>query len=170
MAFIKITELFSVSCEGTPYPNEIKEVKLPDLKRKLDPYRAGGMDSPVPTDLGGEALECELTFGGSVTPAQITKDWTSKKVMGKTWTIRGYHRDQETGVGTGIEIVIRGRHNIDNPSMKPGEAGESKVKLSLAYYKYIEDGKTLVEIEPLAHKHIVDGDDKLADARNFIGL
>lgn len=37
MAFTKITELFSVSCEGTPYPNEIKLVKLPDLKRKLDP-------------------------------------------------------------------------------------------------------------------------------------
>lgn len=169
MAFARINELFSISCEGAAYPNVVKEVKVPDFKRKYEAFKAGGMDTPIHVDLGGEAMEAELTIAG-LTPDQIVKDFMAKKHMGKTWSYRGYYRDQETGQGYGVEIVMRGRHNIDNPSAKPGEAGEAKVKVHLSYYKLVIEGRTLIEIEPTAAKHFVDGEDKLADARNFLGL
>lgn len=169
MAFSRITELFNITCEGRSHAAAIKEIKLPDLKRKYTPHQSGGMDTPVFVDLGGEGLEAELTFAG-ICPDDIVIDYTALKHMGKTWAYRGYIRDQQTGVGQGVEVVMRGRHNIDNPTIKHGDAGDTKIKVYLSYYKQTVDGKVLNEIDPVAGIHIVNGEDKLADARNFLGI
>ena len=66
---------------------------------------------------------------------------------------------------------MRGRHEeIEMGEQKPGEPGEFKVKSALAYYKLVWNGRTEIEIDPLAGIEIVDGIDRSAERRAAIGI
>jgi hypothetical protein len=66
---------------------------------------------------------------------------------------------------------MRGRHEeIGSPEAEAGKKSNFKVKSNLTYYKYVEDGKVLVEIDLVNMIEIVDGVDRLADQRRAIGM
>ena len=169
MAIIQTLKLHNTSCEGMSYPNLFTECKVPDLKRKYEAYKGGGMDTPVFIDSGGEAIEMELTYGGRI-PASIRTKFGSPKHTGQLWRWAGWYTDQDTDDKFGVEIVVRGRFNIDEPNAKGGELGSGKVKVFPSYYKYTENGKVLVEIDSAKGVYKIDGEDILEEARNFLGL
>jgi len=71
---------FNVFVDGVGFAGEAEEVVPPKLGRKLEEHRAGGMDSPIKIDLGGNALETEITMSGLV--ADILKKYGSCDVSG----------------------------------------------------------------------------------------
>ena len=52
---------FTLFNEGLSYLGEVDEVTLPKLTRKTEEFRGGGMNGPVATDMGLEALNMVST-------------------------------------------------------------------------------------------------------------
>ena len=66
---------------------------------------------------------------------------------------------------------MRGRFSeIDNGTSKSGDDTEQSYTVPLTYYKIIENGKDLVEIDLINSVFIVGGVDRLAEHRAAIGI
>ena len=169
MSAPQILQLHNVTVDAKPYSNVFTECKPPDLKRKYEAYKAGGMDTPIFVDLGGEPMEMEVTMAGKM-PSEILAKFAASKHNAVLTRWAGWYRDQSTGKGTGVEVIARGRFNVDNSNAKTGEVGNGKLKFYMSYYKLTIDGKVLVEIDAESATNIVDGNDTLEPARNFLGI
>lgn len=67
---------------GDNWQGKAEEITLPKLTRKLEAYRAGGMNGAAHVDLGLEddALGMEMTLGGM--EAQLYKQWGIAEIDG----------------------------------------------------------------------------------------
>ncbi|HYG06274.1 MAG TPA: phage major tail tube protein, partial [Stenotrophomonas sp.] len=54
MALPKKLKFFNVFGDGISWLGQAIEVKLPVLSRKMEEYRAGGMNGPIDLDFGNE--------------------------------------------------------------------------------------------------------------------
>lgn len=155
--------------DGLSYVGEVGEVTLPGLERIMEDWRGGGMNGPVKTDHGQEALSMEWTCGGLMDDALrqygiTTHDGVQLRFAG------AYQRD-DTGDVDAVEVVARGRHSkIEMGTAKPGEGTEFKVTSELSYYKLSINGEPVIEIDLINMVEIVDGEDRLANQRRAIGL
>lgn len=155
--------------DGVSYVGEVTEVKLPTLSRKLEEFRAGGMNGPVDVDFGMEKIELEWKCGGILREplrqfGALTHDAVLLRFAG------AYQRDDNAGVDA-VEVVVRGRHaEIDAGTGKPGDDTEFSVKTTCSYYKITINGEVLIEIDLANMVEIVGGVDRLAANRAAIGL
>ena len=66
---------------------------------------------------------------------------------------------------------MRGRFGeIDNGTNKSGDDTEQSYTVPLTYYKIIENGKDIIEIDLLNSIFVVNGVDRLAEHRSAIGI
>jgi P2 family phage contractile tail tube protein len=155
--------------EGQNYLGEVKSIKLPVLSRKLEEYRAAGMNGPAKTDHGINALELEATFGGPM--LDILRQFGTARVDGVYMRFVGAYQRDDSAPADSYEVIVRGRHEeIDMGDQEVGEAGEFKVKSAIAYYKLVVNGRTEIEIDILRGLEIVGGVDRTAEVRAIIGL
>lgn len=169
MAMPRVLKNFNVFNDGQTYIGTVEKVKLPELKRQMEKLRAGGMNGPVKIDMGSEELNIEHEYAGFV--AQVFKQWAITKADGVLLRFAGALQQDDTGEVKAVEIVMRGRHEeISAPDAEAGKKGNFKVKSALTYFKYTEDGQTLVEIDHINMIEVVDGVDRLAEQRRAIGM
>lgn len=155
--------------DGDAFIGETVSITPPKLVRKLEEYRAGGMNRPVKIDMGGEALELEATYGGPM--RAILRQHGQLNLSGVQQRFVGTFTNDDTGVIDTIEIVTRGRHEeIDMGEWKPGEDSEFKVKSQLSYFKLTWNGVVEVEIDVLGMIEMVGGVDLMAPHRAALGL
>lgn len=160
---------FNAFNDGKSYMGEVAEVALPKLGRKFEDWRGGGMNGPVPADLGIEKLELEMTCGGFM--RQVFEQFGTTKADGVMIRFAGAYQRDDTGEVDAVEVVMRGRHQeIDSGKAKGGDNTEIKVKSALSYYKLSINGTVLIEIDLLNFVEIVNGKDILAAQRKAIGL
>ncbi len=148
---------------------EAVSITLPKLTRKLEEFRAGGMNRAVKVDMGGEALEMEATYGGAMRP--ILEQAGQLHMAGVQQRYVGSFQNDDTGVIDQVEIVTRGRHEeIDMGDWKPGDDTEFKVKSALSYYKLSWNGARLIEIDPVGMIEFMGGSDLMSGHRLATGL
>lgn len=168
MALPSKLKYFSTFTDGVDHIGETVEVTLPKLSRKMEDFRAGGMDGAVGIDLGQENLELEITYGGLVREvlnayAETQHDAVLVRFAG------AYQREDHSGFDA-VEVVVRGRYQeIDPGNAKAGDDTAYKAKLRASYYKLIINGTTVIEIDQVNMVLIVNGKDRLAAARKAIG-
>ena len=154
---------------GNNFIGLVPEVTLPKLARKMEEYRAGGMDGPVDADVGGEKLTLDWTGGGVIVEALRSFGATSATAVPLRFA-GAYQRD-DTGEVDAVEVIARGRYSeIDMGSAKPGETTAHKYTMSCAYYRLDINGRTEIEIDQLNMIYMVNGVDILADQRRAIGI
>lgn len=169
MAMPHLLKNFLVFNEGRACVGEVDELKLPKLSRKMEKFRAGGMDGEVEVDLGQEALEIEQVLSGF--SLESYKQYGVTSASGVMLRYAGAYQRDDTAAVQAVEVVVRGRHKeIDPGSGKSGDGGKTTVKSTLTYYKLTVDGKEVVEIDLLAFIFKVDGKDMLEAQRKAIGL
>ncbi|KFX26884.1 major tail tube protein [Ralstonia solanacearum] len=169
MALPLILKHFNVFADGQSHAGECEEITLPKLVRKLEEFRAGGMNGAVKIDLGNEALEMETTYGGPM--RDILKQYGTTTINGAAIRFAGAYQREDTGAIDGIEIAVRGRHvDIDFGSNKAGARSPFKVKSSLSYYKMTVNDEVWCEIDHINFIEIIFGVDRLAEQRRAIGL
>lgn len=165
-AKLKNMNLFN---DGVSYIGLVPEVTLPKLTRSMEEYRAGGMDSPIKVDMGGEAMELEWKAGGIIVHAIRQYGATTHDAV--MLRFAGAYQSDDSGAVMPVEVVVRGRHEeIDMGSAKPGDDTEHTVKTTLSYYKLVINGRTEIEIDVLNMIFIVNGVDRLAAQRAAVGL
>lgn len=155
--------------DGISYVGEVQQVDLPELSRKMEEWRGGGMNGPIKTDQGMEALTLSWTCGGLMEDALkqfgvTTHDAVLLRFAG------AYQRDDSATVDA-VEITARGRHSkIEPGTAQPGENSEFKVTSELSYFKLTINNDDVIEIDLINMIEKVDGEDRLADQRSAIGL
>lgn len=169
MAFpskLKQTTAFN---EAQAYVGETVSITLPKLARKMEEYRAGGMNRAIKIDMGGEPLEMEATYGGPM--RDILRQYGILGVGTVYQRFVGSFENDDTGAIDTIEVVTRGRHEeIDMGEWKPGEDTEFKVKSQLSYYKLTWNGVVEIEIDVLGMVEMMGGVDRMAAHRQALGL
>jgi P2 family phage contractile tail tube protein len=169
MALPRTLKNMNLFNDGQSYLGVVTEVTLPKLSRKMEEYRAGGMNGPVQVDLGHEALEMEWTVSG-LDPTVLTQ-YAHPQHNGVALRFAGAYQRDDTAAMEAVEIVIRGRHQtLDFGTAKPGELTECKVTTALSYYKLTLAGKEIIEIDVMNTIEKVNGIDRLAEMRQAIGL
>lgn len=155
--------------EGAGMLGIVTEVTLPKLARKMEGFRAAGMDGEVDIDMGQEKLELEYTAGGIV--AAAIEGYGATTHDAELLRFAGAYQDDNTGQVIPVEAVVRGRpQEIDLGNAKPGSDTEHKYKISCSYYKLIVNGREVVEVDLLGMVLKVNGVDRLAAQRAAIGL
>ncbi|CBW14529.1 phage major tail tube protein [Haemophilus pittmaniae HK 85] len=168
MALPRKLKLMNFLADGNSYRGQVTEITQPKLAMKLEEYRAGGMIGPVKVNLGVEGLEAQFKMGGYMT--ELIKEFGGK-IDGSALRFAGAYQQDDTEEVTAIELIMRGRFSeIDNGTSKSGDDTEQSYTVPLTYYKIIENGKDLVEIDLLNSIFIVGGTDRLAEHRSAIGI
>lgn len=167
MALPQKLKNFNVQDGGFNWLGIANEVTLPKLARKMEGYRAAGMDGEIQIDMGQEALELEIKCGGR--DAHSIKQFGALTHDGVYRRFVGAYQSDSTGLTTAVEIEARGRiQEIDPGSAKAGDDTEETVKMPLSYYKYSENNKVLIEIDVMNMIFKVNGVDLLAAQRAVI--
>ena len=155
--------------DGNAYLGEVPEASPPKLSRKMEEYRAGGMNGPIQLDHGMEAMEMEWTAAGYM--RSLFAQWGATTHDAVLLRFAGALQDSSTGNVSALEVVVRGRHTeIDSGTAKAGDLTEIKVTSALSYYKLSIDGVTMIEIDLVNMIEIVNGEDLLADIRAAMGI
>lgn len=169
MALPRILKHFNVFADGVTHAGEVEEIDLPKLTRKLEEYRAGGMNGPIEIDLGNDKLEMETTYGGPM--REILKQYGTTTVDGAMVRFAGAYQREDSGEVEAVEIVVRGRHTeLTFGKAKAGSKDPFKVKSSLSYYKLTVNGEVWIELDHVNFIETVFGVDRLAEQRRAIGL
>lgn len=156
---------------GDNWQGKAEEITLPKLTRKLEAYRAGGMNGAAHVDLGLEddALGMEMTLGGM--EAQLYKQWGIAEIDGVPLRFAGAYQRDDTGEVTACEVIVRGRlSEIDLGSAKQGDNTQVKFSFKPTYYRLVWNGADLIEIDVVNMVEKVDGVDRLSEQRAAIGL
>lgn len=171
MALPKKLKHMNLFNNGVSYVGQCPSVTLPKLSRKLEAFRAGGMDGPVKVDLGhgDDGIQMEWTLGGW--ELTVLRQYGAVKVDGAMLRWAGSVQRDDTEEVSAVEVVVRGRHEeIDFGDSKPGEDTEQKITTTCTYYKLSIDGNVEIEIDLLNFVFVVNGKDMLAEHRKAIGL
>lgn len=166
-------KLKNLNCfnDGNNYLGVVQSFTPPKLSRKMEAYRAGGMDGSVNVDLGMDdgALDVQWTIGGLVD--SMLKQYGANKADACLLRFTGALQRDDTGDVDALEIVIRGRHSeIDQGELKTGETSAVTIQTKCAYYKLSLNGQVIHEVDLLNMVCIVNGVDVLAKQRQALGV
>jgi P2 family phage contractile tail tube protein len=157
--------------EGSSYVGQATSMTLPNLERKMEAYRAGGMNGSVKVDHGLDenALQVKWKMGGYT--KQVVQQMGTTTASGVLLRFtQGFQRD-DTGAIDNVEIVVRGRHSVlDRGEAKVGEDTEWDVTTECVYYKESINGEVLVEIDLLNMIEMYAGVDRMEILRRAIGI
>lgn len=169
MAFPPKLKQLMMFNEGEAFVGETVSITPPKLVRKLEDYRAGGMDRPIKIDMGGEAMEMEAVYGGPL--RKVIRQYGMLLVGGVYQRFVGSYQDDAAGTFHKIEMVTRGRHEeIDLGEWKPGSDTEFKVKSQLSFLSVTMDDEELCYIDVLGMISRVGGVDQMEAHRSAFGL
>jgi P2 family phage contractile tail tube protein len=171
MAMPRKLKNFNIFNDANSYQGIAKNITLPALARKMEPYRGGGMNGPVEADMGlsDDGIQVEWTLGGWDLLA--IRQWGATSASAVALRFTGAVQQDDTGATLAVEVVMRGRHKeIDFGNAEPGGDTEHSITTTCTYYKLSVDGEVLVEIDILNMVEIVNGDDILADQRAALGI
>lgn len=169
MALPRKLKHFNTFGNGNSWLGQAVEIKLPVLSRKMEDYRAAGMNGPIKLDFGQELLETEIKFGGLMRDVLARYGALAHNAVLLRFA-GSYQAEDQAGIDA-VEVVMRGRYQeIDMGSAKSGEDGEFSVKAPLSYYKLAINGVVVIEIDIVGMREVINGQDRLADHRNAIGV
>lgn len=166
----KVLKNFNFYIEGVGYTGRAEEITLPKLSRKMEEYQGGGMSGPVDIDLGMEKIEMDFTLA-EFNKAVIGQFGLVNHAGNNLHFLGALVGDDGTSTTDSIEVVVRGRQKEqDWGTAKRGDKNQFKVSLSIAYYKVIYNGETIIEIDLVNMIENINGEDRLSAQRSAIGL
>lgn len=162
---------FNLFADGDNFVGRVDEITLPNLQRKFEETRPGGLNAPYDSDMGMQKLSSSFKIHEIV--ASVLRKWGASTVDGVPLRFLGAAVSDGGDASTdAIEIIMRGRYSgLELPSgYKAGEQGLLNCTASLVYFKYVVNGETLIEIDVINMIEIVDGVDVLANQRAALGF
>lgn len=171
MALPKKLKHMNIFNDGNSHQGEAKTVTLPTLTRKMEAFRAAGMDGPAMVDLGlgDDGIKLSYTLGGW--SLLTLRQYGAVRADGVMLRFMGSVQRDDTGEDSAVEVVVRGRHEeLNFGESSPGEDTEHEITTTCTYYRLVVDGEDIIEIDILNFVFIVDGVDLLAAHRRNIGL
>lgn len=154
--------------ESRSFAGNITEFNPPKIELNTDEFRAGGMDGQVRLTMGLNTLDTDFSVVSfdpkllaMVSPIENNE---------RSFIVREWLEDWDANEA-GREIVMRGKvTGLDEGTHTPGQRAQVKVTMNLVYYKESIGGNIVKELD-IVNMVWFDGEvDRLAQARNFLGI
>ncbi|AIW21358.1 phage major tail tube protein [Vibrio coralliilyticus] len=139
----------------------------PVLEVITEDFVSGGMDMPIPMDMGMNPISTSWTMGEDTDTLRLFGLIPGKKV---TVFVRGLLMDDESGDTKEVIEEYRGiLTKIDRGTYSPNSSAPYTYEMKLSYYRYEVNGEDIHEIDPKNMIRKIDGVDQLAAARKALG-
>lgn len=171
MALPRKLKYLNLFIDGNNWQGIVETFTLPKLARKLENYRGGGMNGSVGVDLGMDdgALDVEWTIGGM--ESLVFRQMGMAKIDGVALRYAGSIQRDDTAEIQAVEVIIRGRHKeLDSGEHKQGDNSTTKISTAVTYFKLTIAGEEICEIDLVNMIEVIDGEDRLEEHRQAIGL
>lgn len=157
---------FNAYIGADSYLGRVTSYTPPDFATTVADYRAGGLSGPIPIDMGLEALEASLEFGGFEPEALKRVGMPSEDT---TLTLRG----ALIGQGEPVKQVVHtltGKATASNFGVwTPGESAAHTITLRPHYFRVDHEGSKILEIDFLNDVRFTNGEDQMEAIRRAIG-
>lgn len=168
MAANDILKNMNLYVDGRGYAGKIDDYTPPDLSLVIEDYRAGGMDTSVPIDMGMEPLKASFNLGSY--DRDVLALFGVAEGNKVPFTARGALESYD-GTVTAVVHTMRGRiTKIGRGTWTPGTKPQMNVEIALDYYKETHGSITVHEIDVENMIRVVNGVDRLKQIRQAIGL
>ena len=154
--------------DGRGHAGQIDEYSPPDLTLTTEDYRGGGMDAPVPIEMGMEPLE--TSFALIAYDPDVLTAWGVKQGASVPLTIRGA---LESFDGTVTPVIHRMRGMVTSLGRGTWAAAQKPtltVTMRPVYYQETHNGVLIHEIDIDNMVRVINGEDRLASTRAALGI
>jgi P2 family phage contractile tail tube protein len=158
---------FNLFVDGKGFAGLCSKITNPKLSMKTEDHQGGGMDMPVPVEMGMEGMEASFTL--QEYDADVFKLFGFRPEGRINLIARGsLKRDGES---IPLQVTYRGViSEIDMGDWSAGENTELNFTVKCEFYRLDRDGETLVEIDALNTIRKIGGVDQLAGVRRDLLL
>lgn len=162
----RILKNFTLSVDGIGQAGKIEEYSPPEFTKITEDFRAGGMDTSVPVELGMETLE--VSFKLFDYNERLISRVAQRSVP---LVARGGLEDSATGETIAVTQTMRGMiTKLSTGTWKSGEKTLMEVTAKLSAYKEEHNGKVIIEIDVENMIRNIDGIDLLEPVRNALKI
>ncbi|MEZ9525726.1 phage major tail tube protein [Enterovibrio norvegicus] len=170
MAADRILRTWAIWVDGIGKAGNAKEYTPPVLEVITKDFQSGDMDMPVPVDVGMQPMETGFTLYGVdvlVLPLFGFKQGTRTAV-----SVRSTYQDLSGNTYDLVEELGGMITKIERDAQGTGDQSENgmKVTMKLDYYKVVQSGVVLIEIDPINHVRSFGGIDVLEGVRAIMQL
>lgn len=146
----------------------VSKVTMPEFKLKVDDHRAGGLDSPMPIDMGMEKMELKMEMAEhTLTVMQSFGLGDQKQMQG---TLRMAQSDNAQNVQPYI-IEFHGlMHTVTSGDAGSGEKNMQSATVQCTYIKVSLNNAVVYEIDVPNMIRNVGGVDQLAAQRAALNI
>lgn len=150
----------------------VADVELPKIQYITEAIKGAGILGELETPTTGQtkSLKARITFRTNDTDMINLLDCAGHDLEFRS-AIQKY--DQSTGARSfdSHRIVIRGFPSEGElGKLESGASGNSSIELECVYLKYVINDVTVLEIDKLNYKFVVNGNDSLSPVREALGL
>ena len=157
----KISDV-NVFIDGIGHLGVVEEVKLPEIKQKLESVNVGGIERDIQTGIF-EKMEAEITLTEYSPIVYAAMAANMKKGIPATFICKA--NIVQGGVKKGVVATIAGDITVTDNSLKGGETAKRTIKVSVRKYVWEVDGKQGVMIDVDNLIAVIDGVDVLEELR-----
>lgn len=147
------------------------EVELPELEAMTETVEAAGVLGEIETPATGHFGSAKVTIPFAVLHEDVFKLVDTTKAL--ELTLRGSEQfmDRKTGNTEDIpvKIVIRGKATTNTlGTLAKGKKGEPEIEIETLYIKCDVNNSTVLELDKLNFKFVVNGTDLMAKIRKNV--
>ena len=159
---------FNLFVNGVGYAGKVTGVTLPTIKIKTEDHRAGGMDAPVGIDMGMEKLAGKFTLSDY--------DPATAKLLGALTAntpivMRGAIQAQ--GEAAALPVVVKMTAALTSREvgeLKSGDVVPVNFEYECNAYTEIIAGETVIDIDVVNMKRVINGVDQMQSIRTALGM
>jgi len=157
----KISDV-NVFIDGVGHLGVVEEVKLPEVKQKLESVVVGGVERDIQTGIF-EKMEAEITLTEYSPIVYAAMAANMKKGLPVVFICKA--NIVQGGTKKGVVATIAGDVTVTDNSLKGGETAKRTIKVSVRKYALEIDGKqgVLIDVDNLVA--VLDGVDVLEELR-----
>lgn len=165
MAIPRILKNWQAFVNGVGYAGLLPKFEAPEVSRKMEAHRAGGMDGEFEMDMGMEAMTAKLTMDEPI--ADIISAFADG---GGRVQVRGSFVRDNDGSRVAVVQEIGGRwKKINLGDWEAGSKAPIEEEVAVDYYRVNIGGTDVIEIDVVNMIRIIGGVDELEGLRADIG-
>lgn len=168
LALPEVLNDFNLYGDGEKLIGIDADVELPELTAITDTLNGSGVLGEIEDPVTGQFESATMTIKWTALHKDFFKivDTTNPKQL----TLRGSLQQLDTDTGKTdyypIKIVVRGKaKTIQLGKFEKGKKMENQTEIEVMYLKVTVDKTTLIELDKLNFKFVLNGEDKLAKIR-----
>jgi P2 family phage contractile tail tube protein len=163
---------FRVYVDGSSDLKGIADLTLPSFEQMTESINGAGIAGEYESPNIGHFQSMKLILNWRVLNNDLS---TFLAPIARKIDCRGANQEYDAATGKysfpSVRVLVQGvPTKVEPGKMEKGSPYEASTEIEVTYIKIEIDGKTVVELDKLNYKYVVNGVDYLAEVRKALGL